>query len=118
MFFTTSLVSFAQTQLSLRHGTYVRSTMPCKDAPSAAIISWDGSAFSGAHSSKCTSNVAHGEGSHFQVSTSCSAQGDGSQNYSGKDYVDSFLLNRISMNSFAILKENESDATYRWCSAR
>jgi hypothetical protein len=116
--FATSLVSSSQDQLSLRHGVYVRSETPCKDAPNAAIIVWDGSEFSGAHSSKCTSHVNHRDGSRFQISTSCLAQGDGSPNPSGLASVDSFLLNRLSLRSFQMLKSKQPDATYRWCSMK
>jgi hypothetical protein len=116
---TAPLVSLSQTaSLSLKHGIYVRRQEPCKDTPNAAMMGWDGVGFFGAHSSKCTSRVSHRDGSRFQLMTSCSALGDGSQDPSGTDHVDTFLLTRLSNQSFEIIKDNQPAMAYRWCSAK
>jgi hypothetical protein len=117
--FTTPFITFAQAQqLSLKHGVYVQEEISCKGAPNAAIIAWDGTGFAGAHSSKCTSHSVRKDGSHFQVSTTCSALGDGTPNPSGAPYVDSFLLTRLSGSSFEMLKGDQAPATFRWCSVK
>lgn len=67
-----------QATLQLKHGVYVQQPNACKDAPLAAMKSWDGIGFSGAHSSKCTSRVLRRKGMQFTVSTTCAAFGDGS----------------------------------------
>ena len=111
--------AFTQDQsLTLTPGVYVREPAPCKGAPNAAIMSWDGAGFSGPHSSKCKSKVLQKNGAKYQVSTSCSAQGDGSPNPNGNPYVEAFLLTRVSSTRFTIAKEKEPEGAYRWCSAR
>jgi hypothetical protein len=113
------LIAFSQDQqITLKHGVYVRQETPCKDAPNAAIISWDGVGFSGAHSSKCTSRVVHTDGMQFRVNTTCSALGDGSPNPAGHDYVDSFLLTQLSNTRFEVLRKSQGKNAYRWCSSK
>jgi hypothetical protein len=109
------IASASDQQLLLKHGIYVRG-ISCRDAANAEILSWDGIGFSGAHSSKCTSRVLHREGTRFQVKTTCSAIGDGPPNLAASDHVDSFSLNRLSGTRFELVKENQSKATFRWCS--
>lgn len=103
-----------QDQLSLRHGTYVLTSVACKDAPFAAIMAWDGEAFSGPHSSKCRSSVQH-HGNQFTVSTTCDALGDGTPDRS--KYVDTFELTRLSSISFSIARNEQPQTIYRFCSA-
>jgi hypothetical protein len=104
--------------LSLKHGVYVRENTPCKGAPNAAILFWDGIGFSGAHSSKCTSRVLRRNGTQFQITTACSALGDGSPIAPGHEDVDSFWLTRLSSTRFGVRKEHEAQGNYRWCSAK
>jgi hypothetical protein len=113
-----SFIATAQQQLSLKHGLYVLQQEACNGAANAAIMSWDGSAFSGPRSSKCSSRVVQKDGQQFQISTSCSALGDGSSNPSGKPYVESLVLTRLSDKLFKIMKGNELQGTYRWCSEK
>ena len=116
---TIPVVAFPQEpHLALKHGIYVREKAPCKGAPNAAILSWDGAGFSGAHSSKCTSRVLSRSGQMFRVSTTCSALGDGSPNPQGSESADSFMLTLLSSTRFEIRKESHDQGTYRWCSEK
>jgi hypothetical protein len=108
----------ADHHLSLKHGVYVRAEAPCRGAPNAAILSWNGAGFSGAHSSQCKSQVAHQEGTRFAINTTCAAQGDGLPNKAGSDNTDSFVLNRLSRSRFEFIKDGQDKATYRWCSVK
>jgi hypothetical protein len=117
--FSVPFIAVAQVQLpSLKHGVYVRDSEPCKGAPNAAIMTWDGGAFSGPHSSKCMSRVVRKDGQKFQISTSCSAAGDGSANPSGKPDVEAFVLTRLSDTRFEMVKDSQAQGTYRWCSVK
>ena len=80
-----------------------------------ATMQWDGVGFSGAHSSKCTSQVLSHEGNDFRVGTSCAAEGDGSANLPGHADVETFSLTRVTYTRFVVLREHESKGTYRWC---
>ena len=112
------LLIVAQTDpLSLKHGVYVEKHEKCKGAPNAAIMVWDGVGFSGAHSSRCTSRVLHRDKNRFQVSTSCSALGDGSPSGSGTDAADSALLTRLSSTAFVMLRDRQEPRSFHWCSA-
>jgi hypothetical protein len=101
-------------QLLLKHGTYVSNGERCKDSSNANLLSWDGVGFAGAHSSKCSSAIVHHHGARYQVATTCSALGDGSPNVSGHDYSDSFLLRRLSVTAFEVVKPKQLKRTYRW----
>jgi hypothetical protein len=111
------LAAFSGDQpLSLKHGLYMRGRL-CKGAPNAEILAWDGSGFSGAHSSQCTSQAQHQNGARYQIKTTCLKLGDGTPNPSGSPSEDSFVLNRISSTHFQVSKENLPAANFRWCSA-
>ncbi len=108
--------AFSQnTQLDLKPGFYVREPYQCTGQPNAATMLWDGVGFSGAHSSKCTSNVLSHEGNDFKVSTTCANVGDGSANPSGHADVETFSLTRMSETRFLIVPKNAAKGTYRWC---
>jgi hypothetical protein len=108
-------IAFSQDPpLSLKHGVYVNAEARCRGAPNAGILFWDGTGFSGAHSSRCKSRVLKQSGARFQIDTTCKALGDGSPSPLVTDYVDSFLLTRLSSASFEVLKGNQIKATYRW----
>jgi hypothetical protein len=104
--------------LTIKSGIYVREPAQCKDAPNAAIMSWDGVRFSGPHSSKCTSTVLHQNGGKYEIRTSCASLGNGSPNPTGTPSVESFVLTRLSGTQFEIAKDNQPQGTYRWCSAK
>jgi hypothetical protein len=104
--------------LSLKHGVYVSESVPCKGAPNAQILFWDGVGFSGAHSSQCTSRVERQDGSRYQISTICAAAGDGSKNAIPTPYTDSFMLRRLSITRFEFLKDTQRKSVYRWCAAK
>ena len=112
-----ALVAFPQSlQLTLKPGAFMREPYACKDAPNAAIRVWDGAAFSGAHSSKCTTRVLSRQGEQFRISTSCSALGDGTPDTSA--YTEEITITRRSDKSFVILKEGQPEGIYRWCGAK
>jgi hypothetical protein len=112
-------VALSQDQhLPIKRGIYVREPAQCKDAPNAAIMSWDGVGLSGPHSSKCTSRVLHKSGGEYEISTSCSSLGDGSPNPTGTPFVESIVLTWLSDTQFTIAKDNQPQGTYRWCSAK
>jgi hypothetical protein len=113
------LVISAQDQsLQLERGTYVQEEVSCKDAPFAAVKSWDGVGLSGPHSSKCTTRVLRHHGQQFSVSTACAAIGDGTPNPSGKDDIQNLSVTRLSNNRIVVSDgESASSATYRWCRA-
>ncbi len=78
------LLAVAQDGLpALKHGIYVAKSYPCKGAPNAAILQWDGKRFSGAHSSQCTTRVLSRTGATYKLSTTCAAFGDGTPDNSG-----------------------------------
>jgi len=105
-------------QLTIKPGVYVREPAPCKGAPNASIMSWDGAGFSGPHSSKCKSTVLRKDGKKYEIKTSCSDLGDASPNPSGTPFVESFLLTRLSSTQFTLAKDNQPQGTYRWCSTK
>jgi hypothetical protein len=106
-----------QDQLSLKHGTYVVEGSSCKEPALAVMMSWDGAGFSGPHASNCVSRVLSHHGNQFSVSTTCSALGDGTENPSGRAYVETLSLTRLSNTRIVISNETKPKATYRWCSA-
>ena len=67
----------AKDLLPLAHGTYVREEFDAVDPPFAAILEYDGSTFSGPHASACASRILDHDGAKYRISTTCSAQGDG-----------------------------------------
>jgi len=87
---------------------------PGRPTPRSCL--WDGVRFSGPHSSKCMSTVLRRDGSEYEVSTSCSALGDGSPDPVGTPSVESFVLTWLSRTRFGIAKEKQPRSTYRWCS--
>jgi hypothetical protein len=114
--FLTPLAIFSQLpQLTLKRGIYVRKNLSCQEPPLAAIMSWDGAGFSGAHSSKCTARVEKQHGNLFVVHNTCAASGDGTPTSSA--YVEEFSLTRLSAFSFRLSKGNNPPSAYRWCSA-
>jgi hypothetical protein len=100
--------------IALKHGVYVRDTSPCKDAPNASVLSWDGIGFSGAHSSQCKSRFKRLDATRFQVDTTCMALGDGTPAQSA--LPDTAVVSRFSNSRFGLIKENQAAAIYRWCS--
>lgn len=66
--------------LPLDAGSYVVSSVaPCKEAPLAAVVQFDGRALFGPHESDCTSLVLSQRGRTYQVATECRALGDGTR---------------------------------------
>ena len=112
-----ALLAFPQgLTLTLKPGVFVREPYACRDAPNAAIRVWDGTAFSTAGSSRCTTRVLSRKGEQFRISTTCSALGDGTPDNSG--YVEELLLTQQSDSRFTISREGQPEGKYRWCSAK
>ena len=105
------------TQLRLKHGTYVQASVSCREPPFAAMQAWDGAGFFGPHSSRCTSRVLSHHNTHFRISTSCKAIGDGTPDPSGQDYIETISLIRLSQLRFIESSEAKPERTFRWCSA-
>lgn len=101
--------------LDLGSGNYVLDGVACQDPPNAAILSWDGFTFSGAHSSQCRSKIVHLDKNRYRVNLSCSARGDGSTDPMNTDYRDTFELTRLSNSHFRISTRGREAMTYRWC---
>ena len=110
------LVSAQTSSLSFKHGVYVAKQYPCKGAPNAGILQWDGIGLSGAHSSRCTTRVVSQAGTRYQLSTTCAAMGDGSPDTSG--YVDRRSLTRVSESAFVMQAPHQRQQAFRWCSAK
>jgi len=102
--------------LTLQPGVFVREPYACNDAPNAAIRVWDGAAFSGAGSTRCTTRVLSRQGEQFRISTTCAALGNGAPDNSG--YVEELLLTRKSDSRFIISREGQPEGKYRWCRAK
>ena len=67
--------------LPIRHGDYVRDGVPCRDAPFAALMHYDGQSFSGPHASACTAMLLRRPGPRtYSLKSTCRAAGDGSPN--------------------------------------
>ncbi len=98
-----SATAIAQ-ELPIRHGVYVVDSWKCTDAPNAAITVWDGSGFSGAHSSGCTSHIARLPNGSYGVSTACRALGDGTRDPAGAALKDTMTLKRWSSTKFTVTK--------------
>jgi hypothetical protein len=111
------MLASAQTgALSLKHGIYVEKPYPCKGAPNAGILRWDGVGLSGAHSSRCMTRVLSQAGTHYELSTTCSALGDGTADPSG--YIDHRSLTRVSRSAFMMQAPHKEQQAFRWCSAK
>lgn len=109
------LMPAQQLSLHLRHGDYVQESVACKDAPFAAILSWNGASFPDPHSSQCRSRLLAQSGNRYDISNTCAALGDGTPDRSG--YVDRFTITRLSDSRFALTKGGKSIGIYRWCNA-
>lgn len=104
-------------QLILKHGTYVLQTSACKEQPFSAIRVWDGVGLSGPHTSRCITRMLSHRGNHFDVSTACTALGDGTPNPSGASHVEALSLVRLSNTRFLVSNGPTQKTTYRWCRA-
>jgi hypothetical protein len=110
-------VAVAQT-LPIRPGVYVLEASKCEDAPNAAIIVWDGIGFSGAHSGRCISHIGPLPNGRYQVSTKCTALGDGTPDTAGAHFEDVMTIDHVSSGRFTVIKATGARASYRWCSAK
>lgn len=97
--------------LPLKHGQYVMTDTPCRDAPFAAIMTYDGRGLGDPHDSRCVSSVAGRSADTYRIATTCSAAGDGSP------VPPTTVRQSITLHAsdrFAV--GGGADATeYRWC---
>ena len=64
--------------LPIRLGDYVRDGTPCRDAPFAALMRYDGESFSGPHESACATVLLRKPGPRtYVLRSTCRAAGDG-----------------------------------------
>ena len=121
--FPYSALAQDQSAIHLRHGIYVVSGTKCKDAPFAAMSIWDGVGFGGPHESQCKTRLLHRQGQIFDVSTTCSALGDGTPTTSSSLSERVTILGREAFSARPLTgtekRQASADAaTYRWCSAK
>ena len=112
-----------QSAIHLKHGIYVVSGTKCKDAPFAAMSIWDGVGFGGPHESQCKTKILHRHGHMFDISTTCSALGDGTPTTpsSSSERLIVFGSETFSARSLTGAEKPRASAdavTYRWCSAK
>lgn len=74
---TTTAHATSNDLLPIERGTYVRDGADATDPPFVAMLAYDGSSFSGPHSSACTSTLLEHRDANYRVSTTCLADGDG-----------------------------------------
>ncbi|NHH80192.1 hypothetical protein [Burkholderia gladioli] len=102
----------AQAALPLHAGTYVDTQAnECQDAPNTSILTYDGHGFGGAHSSHCVSTTVKRTGDEYELSTTCSALGDGTpvkpQKFKEKIHI-------LSPERFS-MQFSEGTQTYKLC---
>ena len=118
--FFASLAAGAQAAiLPIRPGDYVRDGTPCRDAPFAALMRYDGESFSGPHESACTTVMLGRPGPRtYSLKTTCRAAGDGTPNGS---YTETQMVKVLSPShiifSHATGVGARDHAGYRSCPA-
>ncbi len=104
--------------LPLAPGTYVRDGVQCRNAPFAAMLSFDGKALSDPHSSACVTILLRRQGKRFGLSTTCSANGDGSPATPYREMQTVVRLSSTHMLFSHATGAGKSDtAGYRLCAA-
>ncbi len=109
--------------IHLKPGIYVAAGTACKDAPFAAMSRWDGVGFGGPHDSRCRTEVLRHEGNSFDVSTTCSALGDGTPTRPTTFKARLTIVNEESYSTEPLIETMGSSTEtkpviYRWCSAK
>jgi hypothetical protein len=79
------------------------------------MTSWNGAGFSDPHSAQCRSRLLAQSGNPYNISTNCTALGDGTPDTSG--YLDRFTVTRLSDSRFKLTKAGKPAGIYRWCNA-
>ena len=113
-----ALASGAQAaSLPIKRGAYVRDGVPCRDAPFAALMQYDGKSFSGPHESDCTTLVRGRPGPRtYLLKTTCRAAGDGTPNESYAETQTVKVLSRSHITfSHTTGAGAEDRAGYRFC---
>lgn len=112
-FLSAGLIVAQQAHSILEQGGYVQEPLACKDAPFAAIMSWNRIGFSDPHSSEYRSRVVTQSGNRYKFTTTCAALGGGTRDTSG--YVEKFTVPRLSSERFELTDAANPAGTYRWC---
>lgn len=115
LFLGTQLLVAAPPGIALKRGTYVAAGTPCKDAPFAAIKTWDGIGFGGAHSSKCTALVTRRVGNAVTINDVCTALGDGTPAAPDSETATVTVLGPRTFRYARSLHARTEAAVYRWC---
>ena len=109
------MTGFAQAAtLPLKPGTFVQTSVPCKDPPFAAMFDYDGRALSYPHASHCRSAIASHEGRFYHVRETCTALGDGSAAAPSTSIT---LYKILSRQRVDVGQGGKASVAYRWCPA-
>lgn len=102
--------------LPLHRGNYSSST--CDDPPNAALLTFDGTSLTGAHTSACTSHVVKRTPAHYSLTQTCPAQQIGGE-IAARAMVITEEVVILSDDSFRLsTSANSADArTFHRCSA-
>ena len=108
----------AQAAVPITPGDYVRDGVQCRDAPFAALLKFDGKAFSGVHESDCATTVISRTGRRYALKSTCRAAGDGKPQtpYTEIQNVTVLSPTRITFSHKAATGKIDS-ADYRLCPA-
>ena len=101
--------------VALDRGTYVLAGTPCKDAPFAAMRSFDGANFSGPHDARCTTRILGRHANAVRIATTCRANGDGSPTVATTQTETIRLVGRRSFTTAAVA--SGTPVSYRLCPA-
>jgi len=87
-------------------GKYVRAGLPCADAPLAALLTYDGQNFTGAHAGNCSTTVISADGRRYALKTTCRSAGDGSP----APYAETQTVTVRSMSRFTFAHRTGADS--------
>lgn len=105
-------VAQAAGPLAIRSGDYVLADTPCREAPFAALMHYDGHALSGPHESACTTRLLGRTGGDVRLATTCRALGDGTP-AKPSTFVARYRVD--SPTSLTVIAATGSPRRYRWC---
>ena len=115
-------ISAQGVSIELKHGMYVVVGTSCKDAPLAAMATWDGIGFGGPHESKCKTRVFHQQGKFYDLSTICYGLGDGTPTTPASYHTRVVVIGPGSYSTRPLTEALKIEASaravaYRWCAA-
>jgi hypothetical protein len=106
--------AFAGDLLPLHHGSY--SSAACDDPPNAALLDYDGTSLTGAHTAACTTHLVKHEANHYVLRETCPAEHIGGETMArALDVTENIVI--LSADSFRLsTTTNASDArTFHRC---